>query len=105
MMPGLIVSLISIILFIFIFSITNYFLFNDIYPYYESVYQSVISSFNYNIFSTIFNQTIPSRIFNNLFLSKYTIIFFYFQTLSFFIFFSLFIATLVYMFKKAILIE
>ena len=105
MMPGLIVSLISIILFVFIFSITNYFLFNDIYPYYESVYQSFISSFNFNIFSIIFNQKIPSRIFNNLFLSKYTIIFFYFQTLTFFMFFSLFIATLVYMFKKAILIE
>lgn len=105
MLPGLIISFISIIFFIFIFSVINYFLFNDMYPYYETLYKSFISSFNIHIISTLYKTKEPSRIFNNLFLSKYSIIFIYFQIVFFFFIVSIFIATLAYMFKNAILFQ
>ena len=105
MLPGLIVSFIFIIFFMFIFSIINYFLFNDIYPYYESLYQSFISSFNIGIITSLYKEKQPSKIFNNLFLSKYSIIFIYFQVVFFFFSISIFVATLAYMFKNAILFQ
>lgn len=105
MLPGLIISLIDMIFFSFIFSIINYFLFNDTFSYYETMAQSFISSFNINIISSIYNPKIPSKIYNNLFISKYSIFFLYFQTISFFFISSIFIATLVYMFKNAISLE
>ena len=89
----------------FIFSIINYFLFNDIYPYYESLYQSFISSFNIGIITSLYKEKQPSKIFNNLFLSKYSIIFIYFQVVFFFFSISIFVATLAYMFKNAILFQ
>ena len=102
MSPGLIISFIDTIFFIFIFSIINYFLFNDTFSFYESLAQSFISSFNINIIPSLYNQKLPSKIFNNLFISQYSVLFLYFQTISFFCVISIFIATLVYMFKKAI---
>ena len=102
MLPGLIISFIFIIFFVFIFSIINYFLFNDTFSYYESMAQSFISSFNINIIPSIYNKKTPTKIFNNLFLSELSILFLYFETISFFYIISIFIATLVYIFKKAI---
>lgn len=102
MLPGLIISFIFVIFFILIFSIINYFLFNDTFSYYESMAQSFISSFNINIIPSIYNQKAHAKIFNNLFISELSILFLYFQTISFFCVISIFIATLVYMFKKAI---
>ena len=102
MSPGLIISFIDMIFFIFIFSIINYFLFNDTFSFYESLAQSFISSFNINIIPSLYNQKLPSKIFNNLFISQYSVLFLYFQTICFFCVISIFIATLVYMFKKAI---
>ena len=105
MSPGLIVSFFFILFLYLIFCIINYFLFNDIFPYYESIYQSFISSFNINIISALYNPKNSSKIFHNLFLSKYSIIFIYFEIIAFFFMASIFVATLVYMFKKAILFQ
>jgi hypothetical protein len=69
------------------------------------MYQSFISTFNINILSSLYTLKSPSRIFNNLFLSKYSIVFIFFQTVSFFFLISLFISTSVYVFKQAILFQ
>ena len=105
MLPGLIVSLIYIIFLFFTFAIINYFLFSDIYIYYETLYQSFISTFNIHILSSIYKEKLHSRIFNNLFLSKYSIIFIFFQCAVFFSLISIFIASSAYIFKNAILFQ
>ena len=105
MLPGIIISYFYTIILFFIFSVINYFLFNDIFPYYETMYQSFISTFNINILSSVYNLKSPSRIFNNLFLSSYSIFFLFFEFISFFFFISIFIATAVYVFKQAILFQ
>ena len=105
MLPGIIISYFYIMFLFFIFSVINYFLFNDMFPYYETMYQSFISTFNINILSSLYTLKSPSRIFNNLFLSKYSIVFIFFQTVSFFFLISLFISTSVYVFKQAILFQ
>ena len=94
MLPGFIVSFIFITFIYFIFAMINYFLFNDIIPYYETMYQSFISSFNIAMITYLYNQKNNSKLFNNLFLSKFSIVFIYFQTLFFFFFFFFFISTL-----------
>ena len=105
MLPGIMISFMYIILFFFIFSIINYFLFNDIYPYYETMYESFIAAFNINIIQFLYDPKLPSKIFNNLFLSKYCIFFIFFQLIVFFITISMFIATSAYVFKQAILFQ
>lgn len=105
MLPGFIVSFIFITFIYFIFAMINYFLFNDIIPYYETMYQSFISSFNIAMITYLYNQKNNSKLFNNLFLSKFSIVFIYFQTLFFFFLFSIFIGTLVYTYNQAIKLE
>ena len=61
MLPGIIISYFYTISLFFIFSVINYFLFNDIFPYYETMYQSFISTFNINILSSVYNLKSPSR--------------------------------------------
>ena len=97
MLPGIIISYFYTISLFFIFSVINYFLFNDIFPYYETMYQSFISTFNINILSSVYNLKSPSRIFNNLFLSSYSIFFLFFEFISFFFLFQ-YLLQLLFMF-------
>ena len=105
MFPGIIISFMYIILFFFIFSVINYFLFNDMYPYYETMYQSFVSAFNINILQYLYDPNMPSRILNNLFLSKYCMFFIFFQFIVFFFTASIFIASSAFIFKQAILFQ
>ena len=102
--PGILISLIFFLLMVVMFVFINYFLYNDIFPYYESMYKSFISTFNFKILMTLYRRKPASRIFGNLFQSKFSISNILFQLVFFYFSLALIIATLVYSFKKAIFI-
>jgi hypothetical protein len=105
MSPAIIITLIIFIVMFLMFVFVNYFLYNDIFQYYETIFQSLLSTFNIKIVLTLFKRKPASRIFGNLFQSKYSIAFIYFQLLFFYFYFSIIIATLVYAYKRAIMIQ
>lgn len=102
MMPGVIVSLFFFLMMISMFLFTNYFMYNDIFEYYDSMYNSFISAFNINLLLSVYDRKKPSRIFNNLFQSKFTAFIIFFQIIYFFFFLAIGIATMVYIYKRAI---
>ena len=103
--PSIFITLIFFMLMIAMFIFINYFLFNDIFPYYETIYKSFISTFDFRIVMNLYNRNPPSRIFGNLFQSHYSISIILFQTLFFYFSLAIIIATLVYAFKKVIILE
>ena len=103
MIPGIIISLILLLLMVIMFFITNYLIFNDTFEYYETMFKSLISTFNIRIINNLFNRKKPSRIFGNLFQSKYSISLVFFQVCYFYFYMAISIATLAYLYKKAII--
>ena len=103
--PGIIVSLFFFMIMIVMFIFINYFLFNDIFPYYETMYKSFISTFDIRIITTIYRRKPESKIFGNLFQSKYSVVVIFFQSVFFYFFFAIIIATLVYAYKKAMILQ
>ena len=103
MLPGMILSLILLLVMILMFFITNYLVFNDTFEYYETMFNSLISTFNFRILNNLFDRKKPSRIFGNLFLSKYSISLVFFQVLYFYFYSAIIVATLAYLYKKAII--
>ena len=103
--PGIIVSLIFFMIMIIMFIFINYFLFNDIFPYYETMFKSFISTFDIRILSTIYNRQPASKIFGNLFQSKYSTVIILFQSIFFYFSFAIIIATLIYAYKKALILQ
>lgn len=103
--PSILLSFIFFMLMIVMFIFINYFLFNDIFSYYETIFKSFISTFDFRIIMNLYNRNPPSRIFGNLFQSHYSISFIFFQTIFFYSFSSIIIATLVYAFKKVIYMQ
>lgn len=103
--PGIIISLFFFMIMILMFIFINYFLFNDIFPYYETIYKSFISTFDIRILLTIYNRRPASKIFGNLFQSKYSVVVILFQSIFFYFFFAIIIATLVYTYKKALILQ
>ena len=103
--PGIIISLIVFMIMIIMFVFINYFLFNDIFPYYETMYKSFISTFNIRILTIIYSRRPASKIFGNLFQSKYSVVIILFQSVFFYFFFAIIIATLVYTYKKAMILQ
>ena len=103
MLPGIIMTIILFCFIIFTIFFTNYFLFNDIFEFYETMFNSFISAFNIRILINFYNRTIPSKIFGNLFQSKYSAIIILFQICMIYFYFAIIIATLVYLYKKAVI--
>lgn len=103
--PGIIISLFFFMIMIIMFIFINYFLFNDIFPYYETIYKSFISTFDIRILLTIYNRRPASKIFGNLFQSKYSVVVILFQSIFFYFSFAIIIATLVYTYKKALILQ
>ena len=103
--PGIIITFICFTVMFLMFVFVNYFLFNDIFQYYESIFNSFLSTFNVKIIQTLFKKKPASRIFGNLFQSKYSIAFIFAQLIFFYFFIAIIIATLVYAYKRAITIQ
>ena len=103
--PAIILSFIFFILMSIMFVFINYFLYNDIFPYYETMFQSLISTFNIRIILTLFKRNPASRIFGNLFQSKYSIIFIFFQIVFIYYSIAIIIATLAYAYKRALILQ
>ena len=105
MAPLIIISLVSTLIMIIVFVIINYFLYNDIFPYYETIYNSFVSTFDLKILFTLYRRRPASRIFGNLFQSHFSIVYILFQIVFFYFILGIIIATLVYAFKKAIFLQ
>jgi hypothetical protein len=82
---------------------TNYYIFNDIFEYYETMFVSFITAFDLNIVESVYDRKFPSKIFGNLFTSKFTAFFVFFEVVMFYFIFAIIIATMVYLFKKAVI--
>lgn len=105
MAPGVIISLLIFLCMIVMFVFNNYFVFNDIFPYYESMYKSFVAAFDFNLLITLYDKKKPSRIFGNLFQSEYSITIIIFQVVFFYFYSAIAIASLVYFYKRAVLLQ
>ena len=105
MAPGVLIAFITFFCMIIMFVFTNYFVFNDIFPYYESMFRSFLSAFDFNLLVTLYDKKKPSRIFSNLFQSQYSITIIIFQVTFFYFYSAIAVASLVYFYKKAILLQ
>lgn len=103
MLPGVIITIILFVLMIAMFFFTNYFVFNDMFEYYQTMFDSFISAFNIQILINIYDRKKPSRIFGNLFQSKYSAFIVNFQAIALYFYIALIIATLVYLYKAAVI--
>ena len=104
MFPGILISFFFFTLYFSFFIFINYFLFNDIFPQFQTLYESFIFMFESNKIEILLN-TKNSRLFHNLTLSHYVIIFIFLEFFSFCIAFIVLISTFVFLFKKANLLE
>ena len=105
MFPGVIVSFLISLLFFIVFSITNYLIFQDIFPDYQTFYDAFLNVFNYKKLTFLYKEDNNARIFHNLTHSKYVFIFFLFEYVFFLLNISFFISAFVHLYKIANLIE
>ena len=73
------------------------------FEYYQTMFDSFISAFNLQILINIYDRKKPSRIFGNLFQSKYSAFIVNFQAFALYFYIALIIATLVYLYKAAVI--
>lgn len=105
MSPGILITFIFLFATHAMFTFINYFIFNDIFPYYQTMFNSFLSAFNFKILITVYDRKKPSKIFGNLFQSKYSAAILFFQALYFYYFCSIIIATLAYLYKRSIILQ
>ena len=104
MFPGILITFFLFSLNLSFFIFINYILFNDIYPQFQTLYESFIFMFQSNKIEILL-KTKNSRLFHNLSLSHYAILFVVFEVFIFCIVFIALVSTLVFLFKKANLFE
>ena len=105
MFPGITIIFILIFIFLIFFSITNYLIFQDIFPEYQSFYYSFLNIFNYKLLNKLYDKKNNAKIFHNLTHSKYIFAILILDYLFILISFGILIAIFVYLFKKSNLIE
>ena len=105
MFPGVVISFLFSLIFFVVFSITNYLIFQDIFPDYQTFYKSFLNVFNYRIMTSLYKEDNNSKIFHNLIYSKYTFIFLIFEFYFFLLSISLVISAFISLYKKANNIE
>jgi len=105
MSPGIIITFIFLVGMHAMFTFINYFTFNDVFPYYQTMFNSFLSAFDFKILITVYDRKKPSKIFSNLFQSKYSVGILFFQVVYFYFYCSIVIATLAYLNKKAIILQ
>ena len=102
MIPGIFITLVIFLAMICMFFFTTYFLYNDIFDYYETMLKSFISSFNFKILVNVYDRKKPSRIFGNLFQSKYSASVLLLHVMFFYFYMAIVLSTLVFLYKKAV---
>ena len=103
--PGILITFIFLIVLHAIFTFINYFIFNDIFSFYQTMFNSFLSAFDFKILITVYDRKKPSKIFSNLFQSRYSITILFFQVVYFYFYCSIVIATFAYLNKKAIVLQ
>ena len=104
MFPGILIAFFLFSLYFSFFIFINFILFSDIFPQFQTLYESFIFMFESNKIDILL-QTKNSRLFHNLSLSHYAILFVVFEVFVFCIVFISLVSTLVFLFKKANLFE
>jgi hypothetical protein len=105
MSPGILISFILLLVIYAVFTFTNYYVFNDIFPFYQTMFNSFLSALDFKILITVYDRKKPSRIFGNLFQSKYSVTILFFQVVYFYFYCSIVVATFAYLNKKAIILQ
>lgn len=103
--PAIFISFIGFFLITAMFIFINYFIYNDMFPYYESMFYSFLSIFNIRILTTLYDKKKPSRLFGNLFQSKYSSIIIFFEIIFIYFYSAIIISVLVYAYKNAIILQ
>jgi hypothetical protein len=69
------------------------------------MFNSFLSALDFKILITVYDRKKPSRIFGNLFQSKYSVTILFFQVVYFYFYCSIVVATFAYLNKKAIIFQ
>ena len=105
MFPSVIISFFVALIFLVVFTITNYLMFQDIFTQYQTFYDSFLNVFNFRILSSLYKEENNSKIFHNMTQSKYTFILLLFEYVFFLLSFCIIISSFIYLYKKANSIE
>lgn len=105
MFPSVIISFFVALIFLVVFTITNYLMFQDIFTQYQTFYDSFLNVFNFRILSSLYIEENNSKIFHNMTQSKYTFILLLFEYLFFLLSFCIIISSFIHLYKKANSIE
>ena len=105
MFPSVIISFFVALIFLVVFTITNYLIFQDIFTQYQTFYDSFLNVFNFRILSSLYIEENNSKIFHNMTQSKYTFILLLFEYVFFLLSFCIIISSFIYLYKKANSIE
>ena len=105
MFPSVIISFFVALIFLVVFTITNYLIFQDIFTQYQTFYDSFLNVFNFRILSSLYIEENNSKIFHNMTQSKYTFILLLFEYVFFLLSFCIIISSFIHLYKKANSIE
>ena len=105
MFPSVIISFFVALIFLVVFTITNYLMFQDIFTQYQTFYDSFLNVFNFRILSSLYIEENNSKIFHNMTQSKYTFILLLFEYVFFLLSFCIIISSFIHLYKKANSIE
>ena len=105
MFPSVIISFFVALIFLVVFTITNYLIFQDIFTQYQTFYDSFLNVFNFRILSSLYIEENNSKIFHNMTQSKYIFILLLFEYVFFLLSFCIIISSFIYLYKKANSIE
>lgn len=105
MFPSVIISFFVALIFLVVFTITNYLIFQDIFTQYQTFYDSFLNVFNFRILSSLYIEENNSKIFHNMTQSKYIFILLLFEYVFFLLSFCIIISSFIHLYKKANSIE
>ena len=105
MFPSVLISFIVYMIFLVVFTITNYLIFQDIFTEYQTFFYSFVNSFNYRILSSLYKEDNNAKIFHNMTQSKYVFVFLLFEYVFILMSFCILISSFVHIYKKALSIE
>ena len=105
MFPSVIISFFVALIFLVVFTITNYLMFQDIFTQYQTFYDSFLNVFNFRILSSLYIEENNSKIFHNMTQSKYIFILLLFEYVFFLLSFCIIISSFIHLYKKANSIE
>ena len=105
MFPSVIISFLVTLFFLIVFTITNYLIFQGIFPEFQTFLYSFVNVFNYRILTSLYEEDNNSKIFHNMTQSKYVFVILLFEYGFFLIAFCILISSFVHLYKKALSIE